>query len=166
MSKNQKIYLETTIIGYLASSPSRDVIVAGNQLLTHQWWQEQREHFDLYVSELVALELGAGNPELAKERLTWIADLPYLQITPGISRLARRFIEDGPLPEKASRDAIHIALAVVHRIDFLLTWNCTHIANAFMERKLHAILAEEGFSDPPVICTPQELLSTTSENEQ
>ena len=165
MSKKQKVYLETTIIGYLSSGPSRDVVVASNQLLTHQWWQERREHFDLYVSELVALELGAGNPGLAKERLTWIVDLPYLQVTSDISRLARRFIEGGPLPEKASRDALHIALAVIHRVDFLLTWNCAHIANAFMERKLHAILAEEGFSDPPVICTPQELLFTASESD-
>lgn len=165
MSKKPKVYLETSFIGYLSSRPSRDVIVAGNQLLTHQWWQERRKHFDLYVSELVALELGAGNPELAKERLTWIEDLPRLDTTPAISPLARRFIEGGPLPEKASRDAIHIASAAVHRIDFLLTWNCTHIANAFIERKIHAILAEEGFLEPPVICTPQELLPATPENE-
>lgn len=165
MSRKPKVYLETTIIGYLASGTSRDVIVAGNQLLTRQWWQDHREDFDLYVSELVALELGAGNPKLAAQRLEWIVDIPYVEISPEISRLARRLVEGGPLPEKASRDAIHIALTVAHQIDFLLTWNCTHIANAFMQRKLHAILAREGHPDPPVICTPLELMTTTPENE-
>lgn len=151
-----KVYIETSIIGYLASGYSRDLIVTSNQMLTRIWWKQQREKFDLYVSELVAIELGSGNPKLAEERLTVIRSLPQLDLTDEVRKLAQAFVEGGPLPEKASRDAVHIALATVHRMDYLLTWNCTHIANAAMQRQLRDIITRCGF-EAPVICTPQEL---------
>jgi hypothetical protein len=103
-----KVYIETSIIGYLTSGLSRDLIVTSNQMLTRLWWKRRREDFDLYVSELVGVELGSGNPTLAEERLSAIRALPQLDLTDAARELARRFVEGGPLPEKASRDAIHI----------------------------------------------------------
>lgn len=153
-----KVYIETSIIGYLTSGLSRDLIVTSNQMLTRLWWKRRREDFDLYVSELVGVELGSGNPTLAEERLSAIRALPQLDLTDAARELARRFVEGGPLPEKASRDAIHIALATVHRMDYLLTWNCSHIANAAMQRKLRDIMSGRGY-ESPVICTPQELIA-------
>jgi len=154
-----RVYVETSVIGHLASDFSRDLVVASNQLLTRRWWKHERDRYELFVSELVALELGAGNPDLAEKRLAVISALPFLDLNENVRDLARRFVEGGPLPEKAFRDAIHIALATVHRMDYLLTWNCAHIANASMQRRLRAIMEDDAWV-PPVICTPQELLGT------
>jgi predicted nucleic acid-binding protein len=150
-----KVYIETSIPSYLTAWRSRDLIVAANQEITKEWW-DSREQFDLYISALVIQEAGAGNPEAAQKRLEQLDDIPELNITEEVERFAEVLIQKVPLPEKARIDALHIAVAALSGMDYLLTWNCTHIANAILRPKLEALCREFGY-EPPTICTPQEL---------
>jgi len=152
-----RLYLETTIPSYLTSRPSRDLIVAGHQQVTREWRGRRRDNFRLYLSQLVIDEVSAGDPAAARERLKTVKDVPLLDITPEVTELAPGILASGKVPRKAAADAAHIAIAAVHGMDFLMTWNCVHIANATNVRALALICREHGF-DCPVICTPEELM--------
>jgi predicted nucleic acid-binding protein len=154
-----RVYLETTIISYLTAHPSRDLIVAAHQQLTHQWWENRRADFELYASQLVVQESSAGDAAMAKRRLEILDPLPLLTVTQDAVDLARALTVRGPLPKKAALDALHIAVAAVHGTDFLLTWNCKHIANAQMQTAVAAKCRAAGY-EPPVICTPEELMGS------
>ncbi len=151
------VYLETSIIGYLASRPSRDLITAANQQLTRDWWDQSREQYDLYLSEAVVAECSAGDPQAAQERLDMLDGIPILDVTDAADSLAEALLKHVPLPEKAAVDALHIAIATVNGMDYLLTWNCTHIANAALQHRIAAICRSCGF-ESPTICTPQQLM--------
>lgn len=153
------IYLETTIFSYLTARPSRDLIQAAHQQVTGEWWQT-RDRFDLYVSDLVIQESGKGDETAARQRLEVLAQIPVLEFSANVQELARHLIEHGPIPEKAVVDALHIAFAAVHGMDYLLTWNCTHIANAAMRNQIESLCRAQGY-EPPIICTPEELLEET-----
>ena len=151
-----KIYLETTIISYLAARPSKDLITAAHQQVTHDWWQNRRRDFDLFSSQLVIQESSAGDAAVAQTRLQLLSDISLVQVNVDCVSLARTLVERGPIPEKAAVDALHIAIATVHGMDYLLTWNCKHIANAEMQTAVNRICRSAGY-EPPVICTPEEL---------
>jgi predicted nucleic acid-binding protein len=151
-----KVFLETSVISYLTASPSRDIVHAAHQQLTREWW-DKRSRFDLYVSQAVLGEAGRGNASAATRRLAAVQGLPVLAITGEVSDLAERFLDESALPAKAAVDAIHIAVAVVNGMDYLLTWNCSHIANAQIRAKIEQICRRAGLQ-PPVICTPEELM--------
>jgi len=151
------VYVETSIISYLAARPSRDLITAAHQQVTHTWWQERRPEFDLYASQVVLDEAAAGDPEAATRRAGLLAELPLLDITAEVAELAAALIERVPLPARAGADAAHIAIAAYHRIDFLLTWNSAHIANAEMRPRIEQVCRESGFP-APALCTPDELM--------
>jgi predicted nucleic acid-binding protein len=151
------VYLETSIIGYLTSRPSRELIVAAHQQLTRDWWDLHRTSYELFVSEAVIAECSAGDPAAANERLDQLSGLPILDISDDVEQLANQLVRGIPLPDKASVDALHVAVATVNGIDFLLTWNCTHIANAALQHKIEAICSAAGYN-PPVICTPEQLM--------
>jgi hypothetical protein len=153
---NAKVYLETTIISCLTAWPSRDIVRAAEQELTREWWKS-RETFDLYVSELVIDKAAAGDPEAAAQRLETLRDLPLLGMTRDAESLGRDLVRQAALPAKAAIDALHIALAADHGMNYLLTWNCTHIANAAMRGKIDEVCRAAGF-EPSVICTPMELI--------
>ena len=153
-----KLYLESTIPSYLVARPSRDVILAGQQKCTRDWWSKRAGSFEIFVSEVVVQEVASGEPAMAARRMTLIKPFAQLESNSAVKELTRALVHGGPLPEKAARDAAHIALAAVHGMHFLLTWNCTHIANAMMFAKMREICAAHGF-DCPVICTPDELLA-------
>jgi hypothetical protein len=153
-----KVYLETTIPSYLTSRPSRDLLIAGHQQVTQIWWDDHRHDYELYISQLVIMECKAGNAGMAKKRMELLAGISALEIGPESLELARKLITIGPLPAKAENDAFHIAVAAVNAMDFLLTWNMRHIANAFMRRDIDALCRQSGF-EPPVICTPDTLLA-------
>lgn len=153
-----KVYVETSVISYLASYPSRDLIVAANQQLTHVWWQTCRTEFDLYISQLVTREAGAGDKNAAQQRLALLADLPLLALDEMAFQLAERLIQAGALPTSSKEDALHIAIAATNGIDYLVTWNFKHIANAVMRAKVEYLCREADY-EPPTICTPQELLA-------
>jgi predicted nucleic acid-binding protein len=152
-----KLYLETTVPSYLTAVPSRDLIRAGHQQITREWWQTGRAGFDIYISQFVLDEATAGDAEAARERLAALHAFPLLDLTDEVVELAEALKTSLALPEKAVTDAIHIALAAVHGMHFLLTWNCTHIANAERFAAIEAAGQERGFSGP-VICTPEELM--------
>jgi hypothetical protein len=150
------LYLETTIPSYLTSRPSRDLIIAGHQQVTREWWEKRRDAFQICISQLVIDEARAGDPIAARERMLAIREFPLLDITPEVGHLASAILASGVLPRKAATDAAHIAIASVHGMDFLLTWNCTHIANAFLAKAVARTCRQLGW-ECPLICTPEEL---------
>ena len=152
-----RVYVETSIISYLTAHPSRDLVVAGHQQLTHDWWQTQRARFRLCVSQLVIREASGGNPEMAGARLQVLEGISLLEIHSEAAALSQALLKKGPLPQKAAADALHIAVAATHGIEYLLTWNCKHIANAEMRPMIERICRGRGF-EPPVLCTPEELM--------
>lgn len=151
-----KVYIETSIVSYLAARPSRDLITAAHQQVTHQWWAQRRGDFDLFVSQVVLDEAAAGDVNAAARRLAVVAGLPLLEFTPAVAGLAATLIANVPIPEHAGADAAHIAIAACHGVEFLLTWNCAHIANARLRPRIERICREQGYP-VPVLCTPDEL---------
>jgi predicted nucleic acid-binding protein len=151
------VYLETSVISYLAARPSRDLITAARQQLTHEWWRLRRPQFEVYISQLVLDEASAGDPEAATRRVAILASLSLLDITPEAVALARQLLELAGLPEQAGADALHIATAACHGMNYLLTWNSTHIANAELRPRIDQACRSQGY-EAPVLCTPDELM--------
>ncbi|MGH7963795.1 MAG: type II toxin-antitoxin system VapC family toxin [Candidatus Binatia bacterium] len=152
-----KVYIETTVISHLTSRPSRDVVIAGHQKITRDWWQTCHDRFDLVASQLVVREAGVGDPQAAKERLKSLATLTLLEITEEAVTLAQELVSTGAVPAKAAEDALHLAIAVTNGVEYLLTWNCKHLANATMRTKIEDVCRSAGY-EPVIICTPEELL--------
>jgi hypothetical protein len=152
-----KLYLESTVPSYYVARPSRDLVRAAQQKLTHDWWKTRLEDFEIFVSDTVLDEVSAGEAAMAKKRIELLQTFTLLATNDKVIELADALIHDGPLPKKAARDAAHIAVSAVHGMQFLLTWNCTHIANAQMFAKMREICQAHGLKCP-VICTPGELL--------
>src|SRR5262245_32400676 len=136
---NERVYVETTILSYLTARPSRDLIVAGHQQLTRDWWDERRGNYEICVSQLVIQEAGEGDAQAAQERLELMAKLTMLEIKEKAVSLAETLVQSGAMPAKAGNDALHIAVAAIHRIPYLLTWNCRHMANATIRAQIEAI---------------------------
>ncbi len=153
----ESVYAETSIFSYLTARPSRDLISAARQQITVQWWDTNREKYRIYASNLVVAEASQGDELRAQVRVESIRSIPLLEITQECARLAEKIIRDSPMPEKARDDALHAAVASFHSIDFLLTWNCRHLANAHVVPKVRAVVESEGFKFPQ-ICTPEELM--------
>ena len=152
-----KVYIETTIPSYLTSWPSRDIVMAAHQQITRDWWDKRRPDFDLYVSQLVVQEAGEGDPDAAARRLEVIRPLATLKVVEAAEVLADELMRRVPLPERAGLDALHIAVAAVGGMQYLLTWNCKHIANAAYQPRIGAVCRSLG-CEPPVLCTPESLL--------
>jgi predicted nucleic acid-binding protein len=150
-----RVYLETTIPSYLTAWPSRDLFRAAQQQMTQEWWG-RRANFDLFISPLVLVECQAGDPVAAADRLAAIAGLPLLDQTDAVTALAQELTKTVPIPARAAADAVHIATAAVHGMQYLLTWNCTHIANVVLRTRIEAACRSVG-CEPPLICTPPEL---------
>ena len=154
--KNQ-LYLETTIPSYLAALPSRDLIVAGHQKITGDWWEKRRLDFNLFISQLVIDEASLGDKQAAHKRLIVLKVIESLELNTEVSDFSDDILKNKILPGKAAIDAIHIAVATVHEMDFIMTWNCAHIANAEIYTEISALAGTKGYSCP-VICTPEELM--------
>lgn len=152
-----KVYLETTVISYFAARPSTDLLKLAKQHLTTMWWERVLPKVDVYISPFVLKEMKEGDPEAVAERLKVSRMFPVLDEIPAITPLARKYLAKINIPERVEADAFHIACATVYRMNFLLTWNCTHIANAFVRKKIEQINLQNGY-ETPVICTPEELL--------
>lgn len=153
----QKVYIETSIISYLTARPSNDLRAMANKNTTNEWWEGRMPTFEIYVSEFVVAEVSQGDPEAAARRMHVIADIPAIEVTEAVRELGKALVSEGPIPVGAEMDAYHIAVAAINEMDYLLTWNCKHIANAVMRPKVEAVCREHGF-EPPIICTPQELM--------
>ena len=151
------VYLETSVIGYLAMRLSGVLRVAANQQVTRDWWDNERQRYDLFVSRYVVDECSDGDPAAAQERLVFLKGIPLLEVSDAADTLAESLLNNVPLPAKAAIDAYHISLAAVHGVEYLLTWNCRHIANPALRLRIESVCRKLG-CEPPVICTPQELL--------
>lgn len=152
----RRIYIETTIASYLAAWPSRDLLQAARQQITFDWWKARAQQFDLCISQIVLDEAAAGDAEAAQRRLAYLKNIPLLDLTEDVYEVAQAIMSSDLLPKKAARDALHIAVTSVHTVDFLLTWNCRHIANAAIMKELGATVAACGH-EMPILCTPEEL---------
>ena len=153
----QTVYIETSIISYLRAKNSLQVTSVAKQIVTRRWWEEERHNYQMVISQHVLDEVSAGNPTLAAERLACLNDIPVLESPPAVALMAERLLASALLPAKARLDALHICTAAFHRLDYLLTWNCAHIANARTIPRIRNILSELGY-DLPVVCTPEEMI--------
>jgi hypothetical protein len=153
----ETVYIETSVVSLLVANPSRDVLTAGQQQATRDWWQLRRASFECITSDETRAEAVRGDGEQIQRRLAALAGLPSLTITPEVENLAAEFLHTGALPATARSDAIHLAVASVVRADYLLTWNCRHLANAQILRRLEREATRFGWA-LPTVCTPMELM--------
>jgi hypothetical protein len=152
----ETVYIETTIVSYLVANPSRDSILTAHQQLTRAWWQNQRLAYHCIVSDEVLREAARGDADQARLRLEALQHLPRLPITAEVEKLAAAVLQSGSLPPAARSDAIHVSAATLINVDFLLTWNCRHLANPHLQKRLRTMMAGHGLILPE-ICTPIEL---------
>ena len=153
----EAVYLETTFISYLVARPSRDLLVAAHRQATQDWWSDRRGGFDCFVSQVVLDEASLGDPDEIEKRMAAVAALPVLEVNPDSESLTLAILAIGVIPPRAVRDAAHIAVAAVHGVDYLLTWNCKHLANAQIVRRIAGVCERLGHR-MPIICTPEELM--------
>ena len=160
----ESVYVETTVISYLVALPARDLVVAAHQQITLDWWGQRRPGFDCVISQVVIDEVSRGDPAEARKRLAMVDTLNVLAITTEVEDLTESIMKSGILPLRAVRDAAHVAVAAIHGIQYLLTWNCKHLANAQISRRIAGVCATSGFQ-MPIICTPEELLEEIDDAE-
>jgi predicted nucleic acid-binding protein len=151
------VYLETSIVSYLAARPSKNLVTAARQQLTVQWWDRHRSGFQLFVSEEVVREVRMGDAEAVARRMALLSGLSVLGITSDAVELARALIDERCMPRDAATDALHVAIATANGVEYVLTWNCRHIANAQMRSQIERVIRLRGHQ-PPILCTPEELL--------
>jgi hypothetical protein len=151
-----KVYLETAIVSYLVASSTHDIIQSAHQQVTREWWT-RRERFDLFVSRPVLTEAGRGDATAAARRLEALAGIPLLSVRHGVRTLANTLVRTGTLPMQARLDAVHVAIAAVNGMNYLLTWNPRHLANAAIRGKIEETCRKAAIH-PPIICTPEELM--------
>ncbi len=157
------LYIETSIVSYLRQRPSAQVVAAARQLLTHRWWSDERSYYELVTSQYVLDESSAGDSVLASERLELLDGIPLLPLDPQVGLIANEIMSRAILPAHALINALHIAVVAYHRVQYLLTWNCTHIANAKILPRIHKALTDLGYPIP-IICTPEEMVNDDTEN--
>lgn len=157
------IYIETSIVSYLRQRPATQIVAAARQVLTHKWWNDERRNYELVTSQYVIDEAADGDPDRAAERLELLNGIPLLSADPGVGEIANEIMARAILPPKALFDALHIAMTVHHRVDYLLTWNCRHIANAKILPRIHRVLNDLGVPIP-IICTPEEMVEDDPES--
>ncbi len=150
------VYIESSVISYLASQPSRDIVIAGRQAISHDWWVNQRHRFDLRISALVEEEISRGDPLAAQRRLALVEDIPSFIISDEVADLAILLLKKGVVPVGSEEDALHIGVAAAQGADYLLTWNFKHINNAEMKSAIFRVVESCGFVCPQ-ICSPEEL---------
>ncbi|MBK6998562.1 MAG: type II toxin-antitoxin system VapC family toxin [Rhodoferax sp.] len=153
----RKVYIETSVVSYLTARPARTIIGVANQQITQDWWERARDGFDLLISELVVRECSAGDPDAAQKRLAALQGIPLLDINSQVRSIAIGLVTEGCVPPNVFEDALHIAIAAVYEIDFILTWNFKHIANPMLQERIARYLERRGVW-MPFICSPQELL--------
>lgn len=153
----KRIYIETSFISYLTNPISRDLVLAAHQEISQEWWRKKRKGYLLLSSSLTHKEASEGNPEYSRKRIEVLNEVSLLDITQEAIDLSKELIKLAIIPDKANHDALHIATATVNQVDFLLTWNCRHIANAIIQKKISKIAKSFGY-ETPYICTPIELM--------
>lgn len=151
------VYMETTVVSYLAAKPSRDVVIAGHQQSTQEWWEDRKRDFRVVASQLVLQEAGRGDEQAARYRLDILERVELLEISPDATSLAHALIGKGVIPETSLEDALHVAIAVVNGCNYLVTWNYRHLVSAGVRARIESFCRDKGYA-PVIICTPEELL--------
>ncbi|WP_417914888.1 type II toxin-antitoxin system VapC family toxin [Candidatus Electronema sp. JM] len=154
----KSVYIESSVISYMTARPSRDVITSARQAITFEWWDAYKDRFEIFISELVIEEISSGDMAAAQKRLLTVEDVPVLETTGQAVQLAKLLIAENAVPESCSEDAMHISIAAVHGMDFLLTWNFKHINNANTREKIAKIITKVQLKSP-VLCSPEELVN-------
>ena len=158
MEEKPTLYLETSVISYYTAKDSNDPIVRGRQEVTRQWWNNHRGEFEIFITRFVLAEIQRGDPNAVLNRLDMIDGIESIKVGENVYDLADRLVQTGTaLPAKARVDALHISAASIEGFDYLLTWNCTHIANAVLLPQVKKIVEAMGYV-LPYICTPDQLL--------
>jgi hypothetical protein len=157
------LYIETTISSYLVAKPSRDIIILAHQQLTKEWWDDHRHLYETFISQVVLDEIKRGDSEMVNKRIEILQGIPMLETDDEVESLAERYFASLQFPAKALRDAFHLAYVVVYEIDFLVTWNCTHLVNANVLFRFSRLNREWGY-ESPIICTPEELIGYPKED--
>ncbi len=156
-SNTPAAYIETSIVSYLTALPSGNLLAAAWQKTTADWWRTRKAGFRLVTSSLTLEEAGKGDHEAAGRRLAALSGIPLLPITEAAVELAGDLLREKALPATAQNDAVHAAVAAVHGIEFLLTWNFRHLANAGTRPIMRSVCKRNGYTSPE-ICTPSELM--------
>lgn len=156
------VYIETSVVSYLTALPARELLAAAWQSASSRWWETRRQRFELFTSQLVVDESREGHPEAAQRRLNALAGIPHLSMPDPVTNLATVLLTEGALPQKATDDALHVALSAYHGVDYLLTWNCRHLDNAEMKPLMRRVCTVHGYTCPE-ICTPLELMGDDDE---
>ena len=150
------VYVESSVISYLASRPSRDLVTAAHQTITLEWWEQRRRQFEMYISTLVEEEISRGDSSAAKRRLAYVAEIPTLEVTDQANTLAKDLLKQRAVPKNSAEDALHIGIAAATGMEYLLTWNFKHINNAETKTMIAKVIEAHGFVSP-VLCSPEEL---------
>jgi len=158
------VYLETTIPSYLAAHPSSDPLYAARQQMTYEWWRSAAERFELFISEYVLEEIGQGDADAARRRFEYVDGLPVLNSSDDVEQLVDEYAVRLQLAGRGQGDVPHFAFAVAYEMDYLITWNCRHIANGEIVRRLRNANLELG-RQTPLIVTPEELLPLDENDE-
>ena len=153
----QSVYIETSVVSYLSGRPSRDVVILGRQEVTREIWPLLAERFDCYVSALVREEIERGDPGAARGRLNALAGMPALTVSDDARELAKGLVQKGLTPARFSEDALHIAIASTHGVEYLLTWNFRHLNNVQTKVRIASFVWDCGY-EPPLVCSPDELI--------
>ncbi len=151
------VYIESTIISYYAASRTRDLILAAHQEITREWWESVLPTLDPYVSQIVFDEISRGDADAAQRRLATVGEFKVLEMTADVASLADMYFNALSIPQKARNDSLHMALAVYHGMDYLVSWNCTHISSGRVRNVVTRINDQRGYQTP-IICTPEELM--------
>lgn len=159
------VYVETTIPSYLTAWPDKNLVAAAHQAITREWWELRRHRFELYTSQLVIEEASAGDPSAARLRLEALQDIPLLPLSDKVEWIAGELERLALVPPNAGADAFHIAYSSAHRMNYLLTWNCRHLANAERLPAIERFLADNG-CHVSVVCTPEELMGDNYEDDR
>lgn len=154
----KSVYIESSVISYMTARPSRDVVTSARQAVTIEWWDAYKDTFEIFVSELVIEEIGSGNVIAAQKRLLLVEIIPVLETTKNAIKLAKLLIAENAVPESCIEDALHISIAAVQGIDFLLTWNFKHINNANTRDKISKTIKQAQLKSP-ILCSPEELIN-------
>ncbi len=154
---NPSVYIETSVISYFTAKLSRDLIVAAHQQITNEWWENALPHYNAFVSPIVLEEISRGDVNAVQIRLDKVSSFPVLEVISEVRNLADAYFSALDIPEKARADSYHLAIASWHGLDFLVSWNCTHIVNGRIKMMIEEINAQQGIRTP-IICTPEELM--------
>ncbi len=157
----QKVYIETSVVSYLTARPSKNIVLAGHQLITREFWENLNLE-NVFISELVLEEASKGDENAAKTRMKALENIKELEIDNECQKLAEILVNKNVVPKEFPEDALHIAIAAVHKIEVIATWNFKHINNPVTRVKIRKVIEEQGYVSPEM-CSPEEFIGENDE---